>query len=53
MPWTASGVKYETVEVIINRVRVEGAWLSNNLICLLLNIELLIDIVVIGTHWEI
>ena len=38
--------------MIINVIRVEGDWPSDDLTCPLLNIELLIHIVVIGNYWE-
>ena len=51
MPWVARGKEFKNSEAIINRIRVEGAWLSDDLTRPLLNIELLIDIAVIGNYW--
>ena len=48
--WVVRGTACKSTEETINRIRVELDWLSDDLICLLLNIESLIDTVVIGNY---
>ena len=50
-PCVARGAACKSEEAIINRIRVEGSWLSDDLTHSLLRIELLIDIIVISNHW--